>query len=103
MTGIGLRVIVAPPSMRWRNRSQAQGGWHYRHSWKQRDCQHGGYGQGAPRLRRRMSSRPEGTAGVPEGSGDPRGGVATDQTPQKRGGGPWSQAKRWGPNKPDRG
>src|SRR5260370_41722032 len=100
MTGSGLRVIVAPPSMRWRNRSQAQGGWHYRHSWKQRDCQHGGYGQGTPRLRRRMSSRPEVTPGVPESSGDRSAGTATYQTPIKRRRCPGSEQMRWGQIKP---
>lgn len=36
MTGTGLRVIVGPPSMHWRNRCPAQGGWRYWLSWNTR-------------------------------------------------------------------
>ena len=84
MTDIGLRAIVGPLSMRWRNRSQAQDGWHCRLSWNRRDCKHGGYGRGTPRSRRRISSRPEVTPGAPESSGDHDAGIAMWRTRIKR-------------------
>jgi hypothetical protein len=47
-TGIALQAIVGPPSMRWRNPSPAQGGWHCRFSCNKRNCRHGDYGRGTP-------------------------------------------------------
>jgi hypothetical protein len=78
-TGTGLRAMVGPPYMRWRNRFPAQGGSHCRLSWSRRDCPHGAYGRGKLPLRRRMSSRPEVTPGVPESSGDRNAGIGMCQ------------------------
>ena len=83
-TGIGLRVIAGPLSMRWRNRYPAQGGWRCRLSWNRRDCRHGGYGRGTPLLRRRISSRRGVTPGAPESSGDRNAGTAMSRTPIRR-------------------
>ena len=82
--GIGLRVIVGPPSMHWRNHSPVQDGWRYRLSWNRRDCRHSGYGRGTPLLRRRMSSRREVTPGAQESLGDRDAGIATWRTPIRR-------------------
>jgi Exonuclease len=84
MTGIEPRAIVGPLSMRWRNRSPAQGGWHCRLSWNRRDCRHGGYGRGTPPSRRRMFSRPAVTPGAPESSGDRNAGIAMCRTRIRR-------------------
>src|SRR6266404_4328219 len=43
--GIGLRVIVGPPSIRWHNRCPEQGGWRCRLSWHRRDCRHAVMGE----------------------------------------------------------
>jgi hypothetical protein len=73
-------AIAELPSMRWRNRSPAQGDWDCKLSWNRRDCRRGDYGQRTPPSRRRMSSRPEVTRGAQESLGDRDAGTATCRT-----------------------
>jgi hypothetical protein len=100
MTVIGLLVIVVPPSMRWRNGSPVQVGWHSRLFWNRRGSRHGDYGRGMPPSRRRMSSRPEVTPGAPESSGDRNAGIAMCRTPIKRQRRLWLHANVMGRIKP---